>query len=162
MCSMSFNVDHSKHSRKKKKTTETKETYAQSLTTFYVYFPPCFIYNTPFVVLAPSSVSRCALYVPFVNPKPHPSSIPTPSVWVCHLHPPAPSRFLAVPKLELEARHPPRNGDLCSHRDDLKQAFLHQPFPSHRPTIPPRNDTSCQLVDELTALYPETPKAFHC
>ena len=86
MCSMSLNVDNSKHSRKKK-TTETKETYAQSLTTTYVYFPLCFIYNTPFVVLAPSSVSRCALYVLFLNPKPHPSSIPTPSVWVCHPHP---------------------------------------------------------------------------
>ncbi|CAM9719471.1 unnamed protein product [Laminaria digitata] len=81
MGSMSVNVDHSKHSRKKK-TTETKETYAQSLTTFYVYFSLSFIYTTPFVVLALSGFSICALYVLFLNPKPHPSSIPTPSLWV--------------------------------------------------------------------------------
>ena len=50
------------------------------------------------------------------NPKRYPSSIPTPSVWVRHgsviPSPPARSCFLAVPKLELEARHPPQNGDL--------------------------------------------------
>ena len=51
MFSMSFNVDHSKHSRRKK-TPETKETYAQGLYTFHVYSPLCFIYDTLFVVFA--------------------------------------------------------------------------------------------------------------
>ena len=33
---------------------------------------------------------------------------------------------------------------------------------NHQPTDPPPHDTSYKLVDELTALYPETPEAFHC
>ena len=59
---MSFNVDHSKSSRKKK-TTETKETYAQSITiTFYVYFPLCLIYNTHLLsLLPPPSQDVCSL-----------------------------------------------------------------------------------------------------
>ena len=44
--------------------------------------------------------SQCVLFT-FYS-KPHPSFTPTPPVWVCR---PPPSRFLAVPKLELEAFH---------------------------------------------------------
>ena len=75
--------------------------------------------------------------------------------------PPAPSCFLAVPKLELEARHPPRNGNLCSHPDNLEQAFLHHPLPCHGPSISPPHYASRQLVDEVATLNPEAPKVFH-
>ena len=136
----------------KRKPPDTKETYAQGLSTFYVCFPLCFVYDSPCVVFAPSPISICTLYVLVLNPKPHPSSIPTLSVRVCYPPPPAPSRFLVIPKMEFEARHPPRNGDLYSHWNDLGKAPLHHSFPSHRPTIPPPRDTSCQLFDSFTAL----------
>lgn len=54
--------------------------------------------------------------------------------------PPAYSCFLAGPKLELEARRPPRSGDLCSHRDALEQKFLHHCLPCRRSSLPPPHD----------------------
>ena len=54
-----------------------------------------------FVVLAPSSVSRCMCSFRSIL-KPEPASkrhIPTPSLWVCHPAPPTASHFLAAPKL---------------------------------------------------------------
>ena len=127
ICSMAFNVDRSKHSCRQK-TTGTKETYSQGLASYLImstsrYLCAFIYYDTHLLsLLPPPSQYICALHVLFLNPKPHPSSIPTPSVSDLS-PPPLPysfSLFLTVPKLEIEARHPPRNGDLCSHRDDLK------------------------------------------
>ena len=58
---------------------------------------------------------------------------------------PGTSYFLAVPKPDVESRHPPRNGDLCDHRDDVEQAFFHQPLPTGLRLTPPAycTCTSC-------------------
>ena len=95
-----------KHSRKKKKATEIKETYSQSLTPFCACFPIglYLLYLLP--LLLPSH--HVFLRSTIKNPKPYPSSTSMPSVWVCHPLPPCSfSLFLPVPKLELEARHHP-------------------------------------------------------
>ena len=71
--------------------------------------------------------------------------------------PPAPY-FLEVPTLQFKTRHPPRNGGLCSPRDDLEQAFLHHLLPFHGPSISPPHYASCRLVDKVATLHPEAPK----
>ena len=68
--------------------------------------------------------------------------------------PPALSCFLAIPKLELEARQPLRNGDLCGYRGDLQQAFFFHPLLRHRPSISPPHDARCQLVDIFAIMHP--------
>ena len=82
--------------------------------------------------------------------------------------PPGSSYFLAVPKLELESRHIPRNGNLCGHREDLEQALFRYPLPCHGPSLPPSLYASdqlineiAQLINEIATLYPEAPKLFH-
>ena len=68
------------------------------LSTFYVYFPLCFIFDTIFVVFIPSSISMCTLDDIFLNSKPLRSSILTPSVWVCHPHPPCSFSIIVDPE----------------------------------------------------------------
>ena len=71
-----------------------------------------------------------------------------PWVWVCPRQPaPASFCFLAIPVRDLGSRHPSRNGDLRSHRDKLRQAFLLHPFPRRGSSIPAAPDACCQLVD---------------
>ena len=140
MCSMIFNLDPSYHSERKKPRKQ-KEPYAQSLTPFCTYFR--LELDLLHLVSFPLIFHYLSARISILNLNPHPNFIPKTSVWVCNPALPAPSCFLAVPKLEFEARHLPRNGDLCSHRDNLEQVFLHHPLPGHRSSIPPRHDASC-------------------
>ena len=70
--------------------------YLRSMSTSLYY---CFIYGTLCVAFAPSYISIRTRYVLSLNPKPHPSSIPTPPVWVCHPPPPPPSSRVLFPPL---------------------------------------------------------------
>ena len=75
--------------------------------------------------------------------------------------PPAPSYFLAVPRLELESRHPPRNGDLCGHQDDWsRRSFTTPILAMDPPSIPRPHYAGGQLVNEIAALYPRGAQSF--
>ena len=116
-----------KHSRKKKKATEIKETYSQSLTPFCACFPIglYLLYLLP--LLLPSH--HVFLRSTIKNPKPYPSSTSMPSVWVCHPLPPCSfSLFLPVPKLELEARHHPERVTCVVTEAIWNRRFFTTPF----------------------------------
>ena len=129
-----------------------------------LYFPLCFIYDdTPFVVFAPSSVSMRALCVLFLNPKPHPSSISTPSVWVCH----PPLLLLLVLWRALRNWSLKRGISkwrpvyLVVNETIWSRRFFITPFlPVDPPSLPPTTLAANWSMNLLP--YPETPKAFHC
>ena len=140
MCSTSFNVDHSKTFPKEKEhhVGGMKETYAQSLPPFGIDLR--FEFHLPHLLplLLTSHHVFCFLDSEILSrveaTSPHHrcgSVIPSP---------PDSSCFLAVPKLQPEVRHRPRNGDLCRHKDGLEKEFLHHPLPCHGPSIPPPHD----------------------
>ena len=114
-----------------------------------------YIFTTPAALAPPFSLHAYTLIylLLFLTPKPRPGSTPTPWMWIYHHTPPAPC-FLAIPKLDFEARHPARNGDLCSHRDGLEQAFLHHPLPCHQPSVPPTTLAASWSMQ----LLPSTPR----
>lgn len=72
-----------------------------------------------------------------------------------------PSCCLVSPQLKIGASHPPRNGDLWGHINELQQAFLRLPFSRDRTSTASPHNARCQLVEINYALNPETPKAFH-
>ena len=98
MCSMIFSIDHSQLSRKKKTSETKKDPDAPTLPPFCAnFFSACLLHLIYLLSLLLSFSLRSTI----LNPKLHPSSIPTPSLWVCVVpSPPVPSSFLAVPKLE--------------------------------------------------------------
>ena len=65
-----------------------------------------YIFTTPAALAPPFSLHAYTLIylLLFLTPKPRPGSTPTPWMWIYHHTPPAPC-FLAIPKLEIEARH---------------------------------------------------------
>ena len=89
---------------------------------------------------------------------PHPSSIPTPSLWFCYL----PPCSFSIPDdplncdtlLEIMATCVVTE-TIWSGRSCLTNPF----FPIGPPSLPPTT-TSSQLVDELTAFYLKTIKSF--
>ena len=161
---MSFNVDQSKHSEIKNPRVQRKrmhKVYLYSMSTpFYAlstilyFYIGCIFSLRHLEMYTLLSILKILSRIQSPSPRQRCGSAISPLL--------APSRFLTTPKLESKSRYPPRKGDLCSHRDDLESAFLHQSFPSRRPTIRPPHDTRCQLADELNVLYPETLKTFHC
>ena len=75
----------------RRKPRKLKEPYAQSHNSF-LHLNPVWAISTTFAVLSPS-FSWLPL-ISILSLKPHPSSIPTPSVWVCD--PPLPCSFLLL------------------------------------------------------------------
>ena len=98
-------------------------------------------------------------YFLFLNPRPHPSSIPTPLVWVCHPHPPsAPSCFLAVPKLELEARHPLEMASCVVTETTWSRCSFTTPFFVIGPPSLPHMTLAASRSMKLLRFSPRRPK----
>ena len=123
-----------KHSRKRSRPQKQRKPMhkvpsepTSGLNSIYSICRPC---SFPFLT--------CSYFL-FLNPRPHPSSIPTPLVWVCHPHPPsAPSCFLAVPKLELEARHPLEMASCVVTETTWSRCSFTTPFRAiDHPSLPP-------------------------